>query len=654
MTLYRQLLIFTLILCFILFIGVWAYKLQSTRTFLEHQLEAHAQDTATSLGLSLSPLVAQKDLAGIETMMNAIFDRGYYKQITFSDVHGELVSKRLASMEIEQVPNWFINALPITTPGGESLVMAGWKRAGSIYVESHPGYAYQTLWQTFVRVLIYFLLTGCIVFFVGGLILKHLLKPLRRVQDQAEAICRKEYEIQEQIPKTRELKSVVTSMNKMTARVKEMFDEQAVIAEKHRENAFGDPLTGLGNRRYLAARVDSVMQNSLEMAKGLFLLVQIQDLREINETKGYIVGDQMLIRAAEVITETISSYPGHTAARLSGADFGVFLPDADKEDSEQLTALITERLGGLSVEGLSTTDNICSIGGVYYNTPCSFGHLLAKTDVALLASKHEGPNRWKLEPAYCDDDDPTQGKVWWRKTLEQSLADKAINLYGQDVMQTGDSDTPIHLEVFSRITIDDDNEVAAGVFIPLAEHAAVVTELDRKVVELVLTTYSSWQKGPVAINLSVTSLLDSSFTDWLVSRLKSLNNKSLLLYFEFPEVGVVKQIAAVRNFAGAVRALGHDIGIDHFGRSFSNFGYLKSLQPDYVKIDAAFTRELASAHDDGYFFIGALNGVAHSLDIKVIAEGVETEDQLAVFNELKVDGYQGYLVEKPKLLTSKV
>ena len=201
MTLYRQLLIFTLILCFILFIGVWAYKLQSTRTFLEHQLEAHAQDTATSLGLSLSPLVAQKDLAGIETMMNAIFDRGYYKQITFSDVHGELVSKRLASMEIEQVPNWFINALPITTPGGESLVMAGWKRAGSIYVESHPGYAYQTLWQTFVRVVIYFLLTGCIVFFIGGLILKHLLKPLRRVQDQAEAICRKEYEIQEQIPK---------------------------------------------------------------------------------------------------------------------------------------------------------------------------------------------------------------------------------------------------------------------------------------------------------------------------------------------------------------------------------------------------------------------------------------------------------------------
>ena len=91
MTLYRQLLIFTLVLCFVLFVGVLAYKLQSTRSFLEHQLEAHAQDTATSLALSISPLAADGDLAGMETMMNAIFDRGYYREITFSDVQGEVL-----------------------------------------------------------------------------------------------------------------------------------------------------------------------------------------------------------------------------------------------------------------------------------------------------------------------------------------------------------------------------------------------------------------------------------------------------------------------------------------------------------------------------------------------------------------------------------
>ncbi len=653
MTLYRQLLLFTLVLCFFLFIGVWAYKLQSTRLFLEHQLEAHAQDTATSLGLSLSPLAEAGDLAGVETMMNAIFDRGYYKEITFSDVHGEVVSKRQASLDTDEVPDWFIKLLPLTTPGGESLVMAGWKRAGTIYVESHPGYAYRTLWQTFARILIYFLLTGLVIFVLGGIALNILLKPLRKVEEQAEAICRKEYEIQQQIPKTRELKSVVTSMNKMTARVREMFEEQAAIAEKLRENVFGDQLTGLANRRFLETRVEAVMNHSPEIAKGLFLLVQIQNLKDLNESQGYAAGDRLLKRCAEILSESMAPYPGHSLARLGGGDFGVFLPDADKSESQQISSVIAERLARVAVEDLSVEDDICSLGGVYYNTPCSFGHLLAKTDAALIASRHQGPNSWKLEPAYCDDDDPTQGKLWWRTTLEQSLANRAINLYGQHVSKTSATE-PLHLELFSRITLDDGQEVAAGVFVPLAEYAEVVTELDRKVIGLVLDTYQSWENRALAINLSLTSLLDQTFTDWLLSRLKTHADPNLKLFFEFSELGVVKQIDVLRPFADQVRLNGHNIGIDHFGRGFSNFGYLKSLQPSYVKIDAAFTRELESEQSDGYFFIGALTGVAHSLDIKVIAEGVETEQQLALFEELKVDGYQGYLVERPRLLSSKV
>lgn len=653
MTLYRQLLIFTLVLCFILFIGVWAYKLQSTRTFLEHQLESHAQDTATSLGLSLSPLVAVDDLAGVETMMNAIFDRGYYKIITFSDVRGEVVSKRQASLTIEQVPNWFINALPITTPGAESLVMAGWKRAGTVYVESHPGYAYRTLWQTFVYVFVYFLLTGLIVFILGGIALKFILKPLRIVEQQADAICRKEYEIQQQIPKTRELKSVVTSMNKMTRRVREMFKEQTLIAEKLRANAFGDQLTGLSNRRFLENQVGSIMHASPEMAKGLFLIIHIRHLTETNASKGYSGGDQLLKRCAEIISTTLAPYPGHTVSRLGGGDFGVFLPDADKQESEQISTMLSEKLAGLSVEALSVSDNISAIGGVYYNTPCNFNHLLAKTDTALIGSKHGDPNSWKLEPAYCDDDDPTQGRTWWKKTLEQSLADRAINLYGQHAMMTTEAETPLHLEIFSRITIDIDNEVAAGVFIPLAEQAEVIAELDRKVMERVFNSGNFWADLPLAVNLSVTSLQDQGFIDWLVSCLQDVSDQSLLLNFEFSEFSVIRQIAAVRSFSEQIREFGHTIGIDHFGRSFGNFGYLKSLQPSYVKIDATFTRELESDQSDGYFFIGALNSVAHSLDIKVIAEGVETAEQLALFKELKVDGYQGYVVEQPRLLTSK-
>ena len=448
MTLHRQLLLFTLILCFFLFVGVWIYKLQTTRIFLQNQLEVHAQDTATSLALSLSPLVGEDDLAAVETMMNAIFDRGYYREIVYSDIEGTAVLKRLQPITVEAVPDWFIDLLHIDTPGGESLIMSGWKRAGTLHVKSHPGYAYQTLWQTFIRITGYFFLTGLIVFVIGSIALKYLLCPLRRVEEQADAICRREYTIQDPLPKTRELKQVVTSMNKMTTRVREMFEEQSQIAEKLRENAYADPLTGRGNRRFLEAQINGAMSGSDKVVKGVFLFAQIQELQRVNEEKGYNAGDELLLRSAEIMADVLGSDIPYSLARLTGGDFGIFLPEADKDDGEKIATELARRLALLDTETISVADNVCSVGGVYYNNPCSFAELLAKADTALAVSKHAGPNGWHLEPADCDDGEPLQGKVWWRENLEQSLAERAINLYGQHVVQTDAPDVPLHLELY--------------------------------------------------------------------------------------------------------------------------------------------------------------------------------------------------------------
>ncbi len=231
MTLYRQLLLFTLFLFSVLLSGVWIEKLYSTRSFLVNQLASHAQDTATSLGLSLSPVLAAGDISSADTMMNAVFDRGYYRRISLKDVYGKMISEKTLRVEFEGVPDWFVNLIPIETPVAEALIMAGWNQAGKLYVESHPGYAYKTLWQTAVRISGYFLSTFILVLCFGALGLNLLLKPLKRLEQQAEAICRKEYSIQQELPKTRELRRVVISMIRMTAKVRDMFAEQAKFAE---------------------------------------------------------------------------------------------------------------------------------------------------------------------------------------------------------------------------------------------------------------------------------------------------------------------------------------------------------------------------------------------------------------------------------------
>ena len=116
----------------------------------------------------------------------------------------------------------------------------------------------------------------------------------------------------------------------------------------------------------------------------------------------------------------------------------------------------------------------------------------------------------------------------------------------------------------------------------------------------------------------------------------------------------MQNLDLVKEFSLVVREYGHLVGLDHYGQSFTHLGYLKTLRPDYVKIDRAYTGELKDEDSDSRFFIGSLCSVAHSLDINVIAEGVETERQWELLKELNLDAIQGYIVDRPKPLFDEV
>ncbi len=648
MTLYRQLLIFTLTLSFLLFVGVWIDKLQSTKTFLSNQLSSHAQDTASSLGLSLSPFIAAGDLATADTMLNAIFDHGYYRTIRIVDLNDVTVSERSLGIAALQVPDWFIDLIPLPTPQAEALIMDGWRQAGSVHVESHPGYAYQTLWKTTKLMTLYFLLTGVIVFILGGIGLHVLLRPLHRLEKQAEAICRREYTLQKRIPRTRELQQVVITMNQMTLKVKEMFDEQAAIAEKLRTSAFTDVLTGLGNRRFLMAQVTAAMEDKAKVVKGGFHLIQINDLQEVNTDKGYEAGDTLIEQAAQIIRTIAASWTGATATRLNGGDFALFLPNIDEAGSQRLAEEIAAQLARLAADKLTPTDHVCTIGIVYYCVATTLDQLLAQSDTALSAARQTGPNQWRSAPPIAGDiPAEVRGKTWQREVLDQALTQGTVRLYAQRIATLPRCEATLHQELFSRISIDEQTEIHAEAFVPMAARTALITELDRHVINLVMDTPSAWGAHDLAINISIRSLLDQQFVTTVLDRIRSLPTGIPRLFFEFHEYRAIQYRQELERFAKAIRDAGHGIGLDHFGISFGNFGFLKTLQPHYVKIDPAFTKDLATGKNDSYFFVSSLKGLAHSLDIKVIAEGVETEKQRAIIEDLGLDGISGYLIEQP-------
>jgi diguanylate cyclase (GGDEF)-like protein len=649
MTLYRQLIIFTLLLFLLLFAGTWYAKLKSTRTFLVDQLESHAQDTATSLSLSVSPHIAQKDMTTVETMINAVFDRGYYQIVRFDDPRHKPLLERTVEVKIENVPSWFVRWIPLKTPEATADVMAGWNQAGSIYVKSHPGYAYETLWKDVVNMTAWFAACAGFVLVFGALGLRMLLKPLAAMERQADALCRKEYKLHVPLPWTKEFRRVVEAMNRMTNKVKEMFDEQAAQAEGLQERAYHDPLTGLGNRRYFESQISGRFDQHEVGANGAVLLVRVQDLEKLNQQKGFQAGDDLLKRVAVLLKESSSQYANIALARLTGGDFGIFVPNGSSWDGEQIAADIANRFGRLAAEQMSLTDDIGHLGVVTYEGVTTLGRLLSEADLALGSAMQKGPNAWDIRALTAGADRMPLGQQQWKDFLRKALDGRRISLDVQPVVENSKARNVLHMEVFSKILQEDGKRLNADVFMPIAERLNIVSLIDRVVIEEVMKIdFRQQGVNRVAINLSPASLKDNAFNQWLLLFLKALPVEAPHISFEFSEFAAIQHLTLVKEFSATVREFGHGIGLDHYGQSFSKLGYLQSLQPEYVKIDRAYTSELKDGENDSRFYIASLCSVAHSIDIDVVAEGIETEQQMRILKGLNLDALQGYLIGRPQ------
>ncbi len=649
MTLYRQLLIFTLVLFFLLFSGTWFVKLHSTRNFLINQLESHAQDTATSLGLSISPHMGMNDLPTVETMINAVFDRGYYQVIRLLDLEDNILVDRMLDIDVEGVPHWFVSFVPLQIPAAKANVMGGWQQIGVLYIESHPGFAYQTLWETAVSTSIWFFFAGIVTLLYGIVGLKLLLRPLERVEHQADALCKRKYEIQENIPKSKELRRVVEAMNRMTNKVRAMFSEQAEVAERLRQIAYRDDLTGLGNRRFLIGQMATRLELKEHTLKGSFLIAQVHDLQQLNQHKGFQAGDELIKAVSELIENVTQPFSDKSLSRLTGGDFGIFLPSSTNEEANLVAKGITDGFARLASKELALSDNVGHVAGVTYDYATTPSQLLSKADDVLREAQQIGPNKWAVQLVTKKDDYVPQGQQKWKDTLIKVLEDKKIILYGQPVAIADDLGTMLHVEVFSRIIQTSGEMLCAAAFMPLAERLGIVSKLDKIVLEKIMLVDGSnqFEAECFGVNISPASLLDPSFWEYTLTSLRDRPKGAPKLYFEFAEFSAVQHLKLVKEFATELRKYGHDIGLDHFGQSFTNFGYLKTLRPGYVKIDRTYTVDLQVADIDSHFFIHTLISVAHSLDIKVIAEGVENSDQWQAMKELHLDAIQGYFVDRP-------
>ena len=207
----------------------------------------------------------------------------------------------------------------------------------------------------------------------------------------------------------------------------------------------------------------------------------------------------------------------------------------------------------------------------------------------------------------------------------------------------------MHYESLLRLTDERGEVIPAVVYTPMSKRLGLATDFDRVMITEVLARLASKRYGeiPVAVNLFPASLQNKDFIDWMCAELAKVPEAAARLLVEVSEYGVVENVDALRDFINRLLQYGTRVGLDHFGRGFSSFGYLSTLKLDYIKIDGSYVRGILE-NKDNQFFIESVIKVAHGLDVKVFAVSVETEAERNLLVGLGLDGLQGYGVGRPE------
>ena len=645
MTLARQLVVLLVLLLTLVFIGTFLISVDNTRAFLQQQLASHAEDTATSLGLSISSHLAEDDSATIESMVDAIFDRGFYRSIRVEKMDGTGVVERQLPVRIDGVPEWFVRILPLETPLGQASVMDGWVQAGRVLVQSNPGLAYAQLWSNVTGMLRWFLTSAVVMSLLGVLLLKLVLRPLRSVEDQASAICERRFPVLDRLPRTRELRRIVEAMNRLSLKVKQMLTESEQLADDLRRQANQDPVTGLANKRHFMDTLSHLVDSPEEFPSGLLCLIQLDDFKGFNDAHGYQAGDRLLRALAVRLREVAETLPAHHLARISGADFALVVDGLSEEEGRSLGARLSAQLARLHDSGDIDRLDVGHVGIACFDGSQSVSELLSQADMALQAARGESANAWHLIVPRHSERPHIRGATEWRGFLQRALDRDRLVLQLQPVVSCPGGEA-MHHEVLVRIREGDDL-INAGLFMPQVERWGLAAQVDRAVLTRVLTTATDGPERRYAVNLSPSSLKTPGFVSWLGDQLQRHPQAAQRLIVELPEYRAVTMLGRIGSLIELLERHGTQFSLDHFGRSFGSFAYLQSLRAHYLKLDGSYLRSLEQ-NLDNQFFLQALAKIAHGLEIQVIAESVETETQWKLLPSLNIDGAQGYFIGRPE------
>ncbi len=441
-----------------------------------------------------------------------------------------------------------------------------------------------------------------------------------------------------------------------TSELEDTIKNRKIIEQKLEHDSLHDALTGLPNRLYfsnhLAEQIERYKGRSAEKFAVLFL--DLDRFKLINDSLGHHVGDLFLIEISQRLTECLRG--NDVIARLGGDEFCILMRQIkSKKIAIKLAARILKELKKpvlVEKHSLITSASIGIRMGVEGDT--QVGEIMSDADAAMYQAKHKGKN------CFCVFDSEIKNLVTGRMEIENDLRKAVPNdelfLVFQPVVDLK-TEKVVGCEALIRWKHPEKGFLSPDDFIPVAEETGIIVEIGEFVAEKAVEALAEFSKIKDAkdlfinINVSTVQILSRTFDDFIRQLVAHSNVNPNLLNIEITESILIEDYKAATNFVRELKSMGIKVYLDDFGTGFSSLSYLHQFPFDVIKLDKSFINAM-NLGEKNLAIVDSIASMASNLDMKIVAEGIETKSQLERLNQFAYHYGQGYYFAKPMAISS--
>ena len=632
MSLSKQLLILISALFLMIFSLNLLLSVNNIRSYLEGESQIHAQDTATSLGLSLSSYMVEETDPIIETTMNAIFDMGYYQEIKLVNVENQPLITLTNKKEFEGVPDWFVEMISMKTAMAESEISTGWSISGVIYVTINPGYAYLKLYEQ-ARSSFYYSLAAFVLSIASLLIvLRFTLSSLKRIDQMALTIAEGRFETIEQLPWTTEVRNVTASMNIMSRKIEGVIRNLNIKLDSIGKKLQLDDLTGL----YKKSSFERDMKNLFftHDIEAFIFMIKVDSLARLVKELDNDTVDQFLKDFARVLIDVSEQCVDAEMAayRFFGSEFVLLAKQVDFKKTEEIAKLLSSSLVELG-EKYNKPD-IVHIGVAPFHHFDTTNDLLLAANEAYEQARLIGVNSYYIRTSENRAKDIAE----WKSLVFYIVDNRDYKVSFVKQVESFQTEQLLMEEAFTQAVDKKGNLISIGIFISIAEKFEKIVDLDKGVTSQVVEYIKSRQiQHSVAINLSTITIKNSEFRSWLVHLIKQNPSISQQLVFSISAYAVAKEVEVYKEFIDFVHGLNAKVIIKRFETQSMSPEVVKELNPDFIRLARDIGNGIATDAAKKAF-VETMQEIAELLDISVLAENVHTENDFTCVKAIGIAG----------------